>query len=109
MSDSPSKMVADEILRHLGGGRFMAMTGAKNLLSGTGKQDRGYLIMTLASSLTKGKANRVKITLMPDDTYKVEAIRVVNFEPKTLAARENVFCDNLRAIFTDLTGLRVSL
>lgn len=53
---------ADIILKQLGGNEFLAMTGAKNLV-----EYGNALRMTLPKN--KSKANRLEITLDPDDTY----------------------------------------
>jgi len=56
--------IAQTILAQLGGKRFLAMTGAKNLLAG-----EDYLAMSLPGSLTKGRVNKIRIRLAADDTY----------------------------------------
>ena len=53
---------AQIILEQLGGNKFIAMTGAKNFVS-----DGDTLRMTLPRN--GSKANRLNITLAPDDTY----------------------------------------
>lgn len=59
--------MVERIIAALGGNRFLAMTGAKNLI------DHGQgLSMTIPASMTKGRINRVRITLEPSDTYSVE-------------------------------------
>ena len=58
--------VADIILEQLGGNKFLAMTGAKNLLA-----DGNTLRMTLPKN--RSKANRLYITLDPDDTYTMSS------------------------------------
>ncbi|QIW87595.1 hypothetical protein Ab1vBOLIVR4_gp78 [Agrobacterium phage OLIVR4] len=92
--------IAQTILQQLGGNRFLAMTGAKNLLNGG-----NYLQMDL------GRGKKVRITLDASDTYTVETFKwnVRALECKRIDERAGVFCDNLRDVFTDLTGLYCTL
>lgn len=96
--------VARTILAQLGGNRFLAMTGAKNLLAGD-----DHLFMTLPASMTKGRAGRMRITLADDDTYTIELMRMRSLELIPVDRREGVTVDMLRAAFTDMTGLDTSL
>lgn len=98
--------VAKIILAQLGGGRFISMTGAKNLI---GFDDA--LSFQLSSTMTKNRANRVCITLGADDLYKVEFSR---YSPSALKSQqieciEGLYADQLRDIFEDRTGLATSL
>lgn len=107
---------ASEILRQLGGRRFVAMTGAKNFLFSdiTATCPNIWLRMDLTTN--KSGANRLKITLKDDDTYTMYFYRqtiktkggidcVVSKEQKF----EGVYCDQLQEIFTNVTGLYTSL
>lgn len=60
--------VADTILEQLGGNKFLAMTGAKNLLA-----DGNTLRMTLPKN--RSRANRLWITLDSNDTYTMNFFR----------------------------------
>lgn len=105
---------AQIILEQLGGGRFAAMTGSKNFIS-----DGNTLRMTLARN--KSKANRLYITLDPDDTYRMRFIRysaprlntkTMTFtEGKTTEIKEytGVYCDMLESLFSKVTGLYTRL
>ena len=99
MSNTTQTMkVAETILAQLGGGMFLAMTGAKNLVGApdsVGKNDK--------------KVTHVRITLEPTDTYRVEFLRVTGrgLNVETLAAVGLVYVDALR--FEAHTGLLVSL
>lgn len=96
--------VAETILSQLGGRRFLAMTGAKNLCQlerGTG------LGFQLPRAFAKNKATHVQIVLEPTDTYRVEFLKW-NSRALTLApvsSHAGVFCDALRRTFTAETGL----
>ena len=101
--------IPNTILAQLGGNRFVVMTGARNLIAG-----EDYLGMALPTARHDGKrVTHVRVTLDPSDTYTVEALsfnprsRVAPF--KTIVTESGVYCDNLQAVFTDLTGLATHL
>lgn len=106
--------VADIILEQLGGNKFLAMTGAKNLLA-----DGNTLHMTLSKN--RSKANRLHITLDPDDTYTMRFFRFTAgrlnhktfawTEDKTTEVKETngVYADMLQDIFTLVTGMATHL
>lgn len=91
--------VAKEILRQLGGGRFLAMTGAKNLVSGD-----DYLMFSLPAK-NKIKANKVKITLNGKDLYDVEYAKIQGVNYKVLKTVKDLHADMLVSNFEDVTGL----
>jgi len=97
------------ILEQLGGNKFIAMTGSSNFTYDS-KNDI-YLSMKLAKNVSK--ANYLTITLTPMDTYKMEftSVRTKNWEleRKVIATIENVYCDQLSAAFTKVTGMYTSL
>lgn len=95
------KHIAETILAQLGGNRFLAMTGAKNLL-----HDAASLSFKLPGI---AKANYVKITLDPDDTYSVEFGKLRGLTYKTITTLSGVYCDNLQSVFTAQTGLDTHL
>lgn len=92
--------IAATILQQLGGNRFLAMTGAKNLMS-----SERSLTMRLNSRLTQG-VQWVKVTLADNDTYIVESL---NRAAMVRERSELVYADALRSTFTKLTGLETSL
>lgn len=89
--------IAQTILAQLGGNRFLAMTGAKQLcVLGNGiKFDlpRG----------AKNKANKVTITLT-DDLYTVKfySLRGVNLTER--GEFEMIYAERLASLFTEQTG-----
>jgi hypothetical protein len=94
MSDT---QIARTILEQLGGGRFLAMTGARRLVA---------LESGLMFSLPFPSApNKVRITLTPMDTYTVEAFRVSGTNAKNRGMRQDVYAEDLQRVFTALTGL----
>lgn len=97
-----SESVAKEILSQLGGNRFVAMTGAKNLVDG-GK----YLAFKLPRA--KGGINYVKVTLTSMDLYDLEFGRIRNMEYKVVKELKGIYNDQLQSIFTQVTGLHTRL
>lgn len=105
-----NKEVAITILQQLGGRRFLAFTGSKNLVCTNN---------SLNMKLTRNRigATHLTITLMPDDTYKMEFIKIINgniennFETKFiyLKTETDVYCDMLQDIFEKTTGLYTHL
>jgi len=95
--------VAKTILEQLGGNKFLAMTGAKNLLG-----DANSLTFRIPMRTLDG-SNTVKITLTAMDDYTLEflSVRAGKVKPKTF--REGVYNENLQEVFTRVTGLHTSL
>lgn len=100
--------IAQTILAQLGGRQFTTMTGAKNLLA----IERG-LQLHLPGSLCRDHINCMRVVLDADDTYTVEfgRIRKVNRMPayEVLHSYPTTYCDQLRGLFEDVTGLVTSL
>ncbi|NFL43131.1 hypothetical protein FDB61_15700 [Clostridium botulinum] len=103
------------ILQQLGGNKFIVMTGAKNIIFDGNKN----LQMSLPSNMSK--ANRLSITLEPSDTYKMifskftpgrlneETLEWIEGKEKVIKIIENVYCDMLQNIFTQITGMYTKL
>lgn len=98
------KTVAIEILKQLGGNKFIAMTGAKNLTC-----DNNSMGFQLSSRLTKNKSSFCKITLTVMDTYDVEFKSIRNFEVKEISSFEGIYNDQLVSVFERETGLATKL
>lgn len=100
------EIVAATIRQHLGGS-FERMTGAKNFLYGTNSKQETYLIFALPakSGFTKNGINRVRITLNASDTYTMQFFRVREFKITEIKEINDVYCDQLRELFTENTGL----
>ncbi len=98
--------VADTIKQQLGGRRFEVMTGATGFLG-----DASSLMFSLPKC--KDGINKVRITLEPSDTYKLEFMQICrskgNFTVRTVAQTDDIYCDVLRETFTRYTGLYTSL
>lgn len=107
--------IAKEILRQLGGNKFLAMTGAKDLCYGNDYNLR----MKLPKN--QSKANRLEITLNENDLYTMRFYHKRDFraDPKTatfteekiteVKTLEDIYFDNLQSVFTDVTGMYTSL
>lgn len=95
---------AEIILSQLGGNKFLAMTGAKNLISSG--DDTLYFFIPLSNGI-----NRVSITLDVNDTYRVtfSKYRPRKFDSVIVHTQGDVYADQLRAVFTNQTGLETSL
>lgn len=94
---------AQTILAQLGGSRFVAMTGAKDLLNG------GNSLMFRIGRGAKNKANKVRVTLTDRDDYTVEFFNQRGLDLKVISERSMVYADNLREVFTAETGMYCSL
>ena len=110
-SPAPKPEIVEEaytILMQLGGKEFLTMTGADKLMAAgrTESNPNPWLRMDLRKN--QAQVNRLKITLMPTDTYKVEFYRqvLVDWEPviSNQQTFEMVYCDDLQSLFTSVTG-----
>ena len=94
--------VAKTILSQLGGNKFIAMTGSKGF-TGDDKS------LTFRIGRNAGDWNAVKIELTPMDDYTITFYRFHKCSISKIKDVEGVCCDNLTDIFTNETGLEVSL
>ena len=92
--------VANTILEQLGGGRFVGMTGARDLV---GSNDT--LSFRIPGTHTRNHVNKVRVTLDASDTYTVEFFRIRGSKFTRVATHEDVYGDMLADIFTAETGL----
>ena len=114
MTTAPHVQIANTMLLQLGGQPFCYMTGAKDLIALTASEKEehlGGLQFGLPRGLAKKGINKVRILLLPSDTYRVEALKVnarsLTFE--VMGEAEGVYGDQLAEVFRDLTGLATSL
>jgi hypothetical protein len=95
--------VATEILRTLGGNKFRAMTGAKDLAG-----DENSLRMRIGRN--SSNSNYLKITLNSMDLYDVHFSKLTRkFEEKSVKEYNNVYNDSLVEIFESHTGMYTKL
>jgi hypothetical protein len=105
-----AREVAQEILRQLGGGRFMAMVGGKNAFHGTFGGKPGLQIDIGKGA--EGGINRLIVKLdRGSDTYDMEFWRVAKrgMDVKKVSEASGVYADDLQRIFTSRTKFYTSL
>lgn len=105
-----ARAVAQEILRQLGGGRFMAMVGGKNAMHGTFGGKPGLQVSIGKGA--EGGINRLIVTLDPaTDTYNMEFWRIGNrgLSTKKVSEASMVYADDLQRVFTDRTKFYTSM
>ena len=96
---------ANTILRQLGGNRFMAMTGARNIM-----YDKGAKSLSMKfGRVPRGKSNYVKITLTPADLYDMEFGYVRGYNYKVRKTVEGVGAAQLQRQIKAHTGLDTHL
>jgi hypothetical protein len=102
IKEGMSKREGAEVIAQLGGGRFIAMTGAKDFFIGP----KGMVFKIGRNSKS---VNYVRVNLNSMDTYDVEFLSVRNYKEKVKSKAKGVYADTLRDTFEQNTGLRTSL
>ena len=97
------KQIAATILQQLGGNKFIAMTGAKNL----GFTNKGLQMKIGRNS--KGVTHVIIDLDRGKDLYNIEFVKVRGMKRTTVKKLKGIYADQLRNIFTKYTGLRTSL
>lgn len=95
--------VTQETIKALGGNKFLAMTGAKNLMA---------LENGLQFSLPRGasnKANIVQVTINDKDLYCLAFFNLRGVNCREIERIDNIFVEDLQSVFTDKTGLLTTL
>lgn len=95
-------IIANEILRQMGGNRFLVMTGTKVQY---GEENS----ITFKLTKNKLKAKWLKITLNSMDLYDLEFKSLIKDELVTLKEYNNIYSESLQSIFTEATGLYTRL
>ena len=93
--------IALTILEQLGGNAFAVMTGARNFV----RYDDRNLTFRLPSNFARNGINCVSITLTPADVYDVKFMKIRGTTVKTISEHAGIYCDMLREVFRDQTGL----
>lgn len=98
--------IGHTILQQLGGGKFIAMTGAKNFVL----YPDGLRFDLPARFAAKG-INKVHITLTPADLYTVEFMRwnARALELQKIATENDIYADMLPETFRSHTGLETRM
>jgi len=95
---------AQDVLKQLGGNKFVAMTGAKQFVQDKSKKQLMFRIGRNSKSI-----NYIRITLNGKDLYDIEFIRLRGSNAKVVAKHNDVYNDQLQKIFTKETGMYTSL
>lgn len=96
--------IASIILKQLGNNKFIAMTGAKQIYA----VENG-LQFKLPANFAKNKINFVVIRLNFMDLYDIEFGYIRGNTYKAVEKVEDVYCEDLQRIFTEITGLDTHL
>lgn len=111
-----------DIFQQIGGNKFLAMTGSKVKYYGYDKN--GYVYLMFQLSKNQSKAQFLKIQLNDKDLYNMEfskikktlnkeyaaiGIKIYDETIETIKIYEDVHCDQLQEIFTDMTGMYTRL
>ena len=94
---------AQTILAQLGGNRFLAMTGAKQLV------DMGEGLQFAIGRGAKNKANKVVVRLSGLDLYEVTFYSIRGTSVSIKSQHSNIYGDRLAALFTEQTGFDTHL
>lgn len=100
----PELAVATVILEQLGGKRFLVMTGARHLLARP-----SALSFRLPSNFARDGINHVHVELTALDLYDVTFSRYRGLDLIGQVKVNDIDCEQLRPIFTETTGLSLSL
>ena len=96
--------VATTILEQLGGRTFIAMTGA------VVQPDAGHaLALRVELAYPSTGVNFVRVRLNAMDLYDVEFLSLRGVNSNVKAYRENIYAEDLQAVFTAETGLYTRL
>ncbi len=108
-SSEELRAITGEILKQLGGQRFIVMTGSKNF--GFAESSKGEAQLSFHLTRNAAKAQFCTITLKFDDTYTVTFTKLnkKTYSLETIKECVGVYCDNIQEIFTEVTGLYTSL
>ena len=111
-----------DILEQIGGNKFLAMTGSK--VKYYGYDNMGYAYLRLELSKNQSKAQFLKIQLNEKDLYNMEfskikktlnkeysaiGIKIYDESLENIKIIEDVYCDQLQEVFTDITGMYTRL
>ena len=103
-----AKTQAETIVDQLGGARFCAMVGVRQLSCDFTANRSAALTVKFAARANRG-INCVRVTLDPSDTYTVEFLKVGRFDWATIAEYSAVYAPDLAPLFRTVTGLATTL
>lgn len=102
-SDIGLRLIAETIIRQLGGNKFIAMTGSRNFLY----LSEGGVQLDVGSNPCR--VSRCVVRLNADDLYTVTFYRGRGLKLRELATVDQLTFDQLPEVFTRHTGLLLSL
>lgn len=96
------RIVAERILKQLGGQTFVALTGAKEFCAG-----KDYIIFRVPD--TKNGINKIMVKSDKDrNVYSIEFLKIDTEKGiKIINKKDNVQAENLKHIFAITTGMMV--
>ena len=100
-----SQQIARTILEQLGGGQFVALTGARNFCSA--RVWRG--VQFSIGSGAKDGINKVRVILEPSDVYTVAFYSVHGARFDCVSIHTDIYCDVLQDLFESTTGFYCTL
>ncbi len=104
MTELTDKTVAETILQQLGSNMFAVMTGARNFIAYP-----SALSFKLPSNFASNGINHVRIELGCRDTYTITFTTHRGMKILKQTTVEDVYCEDLRRVFTTHTGLDTSM
>ena len=103
-SVNEARLDPKQLLQQLGGNKFIAMTGAKNLAVDKSKNELHMKIGRNSKSIS-----HVIIKLTSGDLYNMEFLSIRGSSRKIKSKEKGVYADQLGKMFTKNTGLNVRL
>ncbi len=100
--------IAKTIMDQFGGNMFKMMTGAKEMYALKETETQAGGVQFKIGKNSKG-INKVVVRLTWMDTYEVDFCKVRAGVTKTVVEAKEVYCDYLRPLFEDATGMYTSL
>ena len=106
LNENP-KQIAQTILQQLGGNKFIAMTGAKNL----GFEKKGSITsLSFKIGRNSKSINYIRINYISGkDLYEMNFYRLVKGQAKLVKKLKNIYGDQLQKMFTKYTGMNTRL
>lgn len=100
--------VAKDIIRYLGGNKFIAMTGANNFTSL--RDDMGGVVFRIGRNKgPHGTVSHVRVILNYDDSFTMTFIRVRGVKVTEVQKFVGLYCDQLEDTFKEVTGMATRL
>lgn len=109
MSKTPYEIEA--IIEQMGGKRIFAMAFTGSAYEVSPKPAITFRIAPGLVRSVPGRLTHVKVTLEPSDTYTVEFLRCGKFDVTAVkcGVYQDIYCDGLKSLVEEKTGLALSL